>query len=1049
MDDAPAAAQISQADIIERQAETIAHLKHQVYKGNEYKQLTKSKLKEAAARLKEYRLRLETLLQVQETLKQQLETEQVAHAKLKKLCKNTPKSVEAQIKPVIVQTIATQTDEIISVTRTSQTQWSGDIAPIVDRSVDEWTPRKGGRGSSQNNVEQSMPQLSRHALTETITNTCADSQKKFDEHLTTLEHESSAMLDAALASSDSDDENGNALKIPVESDQDLVRFEFEETSKSNEDVATEKKEEMGFERSFLSGVDDGVQRAIDQELESSSEDEGRLNLVENDVGANDDRKTKDGGMSSKLDPVISNEIDKELEFSSDEDGAKSSVEKIEGETNERKEDTDEKQTLVMSIDDALDDEFAALESEEQNVADDKVSLSLSSTSDSDSSDSSDSDSEKEITPVSDADKIEPSTQLEDDRKKEDVSSLTRDLAANDTTLGEESIVSAANSSSENAMQASSPDLKTVINPKNDHENTKEINVIHDLTPIVAWQSEKAQHCQDTQVNESEVTVITNQSTPLILDTGEVKASPSSQKESTSMTQSSMNCFSTKIRKADEAELPKTFEECSKKIKISSESTCKSQTFQNQKQDERQITKSLNILKQAMIRNENEIIDKDFTRRTLTVLAKQSAVIINTRLDNVKTLCHFVADRYRELHLSPLEVINGALSIFRTPRSRHLMQERQGLGYVYMHVLLRLVWQQDGPDLSLVNDCLLHLETFLFEDRATCGNAMSSETQHVQLVKSKIVYDKAFVAHIWALWTYLCRATTQLTRARVMLFDLVREYPDIRGLYWAAAMVEVYPLILEQDFDSSCVERQGLIKETLCHVLVTISSVGAARQEMLLHQSSVFILHRIVNATQRPELEIMDAPNPSFVVKKLLTSLEAFSVDYFELAKCLELCVAVFGLDVVTTNFTLEKCQELYCTGSFEVKSGIVTLVGHIAKSVAWKTSDTQQPRSLHDHYVECVLEWLYQLLSNQILQHSDPDNQLHKLVTYSSVAIELVLEYSAPAGLVSRRRVLAAIVEWFTAIPSHELMELPATFLRRLRFAVIAARPSMNIVSKK
>ncbi|KAJ0399858.1 hypothetical protein P43SY_000426 [Pythium insidiosum] len=56
-----AAGGISQSAIIERQAETIARLERHVEKANEYKTVTKVRLKEAAQRLREYRLRVEAL----------------------------------------------------------------------------------------------------------------------------------------------------------------------------------------------------------------------------------------------------------------------------------------------------------------------------------------------------------------------------------------------------------------------------------------------------------------------------------------------------------------------------------------------------------------------------------------------------------------------------------------------------------------------------------------------------------------------------------------------------------------------------------------------------------------------------------------------------------------------------------------------------------------------------------------------------------------------------------------------------------------------------
>ncbi|KAF1336823.1 hypothetical protein FI667_g76, partial [Globisporangium splendens] len=71
----PVAAQISHSQIIEKQAQSIAKLEKQAAKAHEYKTLTKVKLKEAAARLREYRLRVEALSQELEALKKQKQTQ--------------------------------------------------------------------------------------------------------------------------------------------------------------------------------------------------------------------------------------------------------------------------------------------------------------------------------------------------------------------------------------------------------------------------------------------------------------------------------------------------------------------------------------------------------------------------------------------------------------------------------------------------------------------------------------------------------------------------------------------------------------------------------------------------------------------------------------------------------------------------------------------------------------------------------------------------------------------------------------------------------------
>ncbi|KAG1702175.1 hypothetical protein DVH05_009965 [Phytophthora capsici] len=294
--------------------------------------------------------------------------------------------------------------------------------------------------------------------------------------------------------------------------------------------------------------------------------------------------------------------------------------------------------------------------------------------------------------------------------------------------------------------------------------------------------------------------------------------------------------------------------------------------------------------------------------------------------------------------------------------------------------------------------------------------------------TNVAHEIVFLAHITGLHTHLCQSTGQLSRSRVLLFDILRGNPNIRGLYFTMVMVEVYPALLEREFDQHCVERQQILKETIQQALVAISSVAASREELLLLQSSLTMLHQIADAIQMPELESIDATDPKMYVEKLFDRLRAQNVDLLELTKSLELCVAVYGLDVVAQVFSVEKCQELFATGSCQGKSGVLAAVGCIAASTG------NAPTAQQNVYVENVLAWLHRILSNE-------STGLKLRVKCSSVCIELILASCASEGLESRRRVLCAVVKWFDATSMDELVEMPTTFLRRLRLAVVASRP--------
>ncbi|ETM39587.1 hypothetical protein L914_14273 [Phytophthora nicotianae] len=1122
MDDAnvPAAAQISQADIIERQAETIARLKKQVQKGSEYKQLTKSKLKEAAVRLKEYRLRVETLLRAEETLKQQLKTEQTAHAKTKELHKSALNQVKAKKQAHV----STQTDEKTKVTRTSQTVLSGQVERVIKKTmvdtevqtvdvvVDTFTSRKRGRTSTQTQMDQMVPKLSRHSPKEALEDSLtmnAEPIQLIGRHSTTFRHETSAALDAELAFSDSDVETGEKLtrnsimesgenseliafdptvSSEIDKELDFSDDEFAETKKH--DVLTGQKTNTDAGVSLLSGFDAAVQSEIDKELESSEDEQVetcRKRYVET-------RLVVETAEKAVLFDAIADEIDKDLETSSDEEDNEKI--NINAATKDRGRDDDNGRTLV-SIDYELDGEFAALESdsEPENQGKHAGASSSSSSSDSDSSDSSDSNSDDDgddaMAGTADkktiqiADTISPGLIAE---KECDREPSTADAVVLTTPI-EKNIVSASEVYSpiveaESSLQTPDPlqlnTTATEISHSKNKEDSGDVN--YPPSPVQKSIPNPLQSTQtvDEDANNSAVlpAIIDARSPqPAVSTPSDEEDKPATEESTSISTQSfdhpldsrttergelvhssteavrtatdaldseslSPNDISLKrSRKADEAKLNGSASAQKKAKRAEASNEVKSpankamKPVNSESKDEWRMKKSLTLFKQAILLSKGEEADSKYARRTITVLVNQSSRFIDMH-DHVTALCQLLADTFQELNTTPIEVVCGSLGVFRTPRSRRLLQENKlGLSWLVNQLLLRLVSHGDTLNLSNVDECLLHLRGFLVEERTNIDEFLSTSkaqtpvtTQHVN-----VSHDKVFLAHICALHTHLCKATGQLSRARVLLFDIIRSNPDIRGLYFAMVILEIYPEMLEREFDEQCIERQGVLKETLLHAFIVISSTAAARRELLLHQSSLTMLHRIADAIQKPELEQVDGADMcirKLYIHQLYDQLIGPETDYFELAKSMEICTAVHDRDLVTQIFSIEQCRKLYAKANITAKSGILSVIGRIAT------------RTRSDQYVESVIDWLYEILSSQTMDKVSED-QFKLRVTCSKVCVDLILEYSASSGLNSRRRVLCAVVKWFELIPSDKLLDLPAIFLRRLRLAVLAARPHL------
>ncbi|GMF28699.1 unnamed protein product [Phytophthora fragariaefolia] len=483
-------------------------------------------------------------------------------------------------------------------------------------------------------------------------------------------------------------------------------------------------------------------------------------------------------------------------------------------------------------------------------------------------------------------------------------------------------------------------------------------------------------------------------------------------------------------------------------------------------EELQTKKSFAAFTKAIALSKGEEADKDYARRTIAVLVNQSSKFVEAHLTHV-----ILADSYRRLGISPMEVLRGVIGVFWTPRSRRLLQDKKpGLCWLCNELLLKLMRSGDQASASYgslsspsLEECLQHLRGLLVEERTNIGDSMSSSKHQVQIAtrKTSVSHDKVVLAHICALHTHLCQSTGQIARSRVLLFDLLRDNPNIRGLYFAAVAVEIYPAMLERNFDQHCVERQEVLKETILQALVAITCVAAEREELLLHQSSHTMLHRIADALQMPELHEVNGADPSFSsawVQKLFCKLSAAcqpynpekevtavtTSEFYELAKSLEICTSVFGLDVVAQIFSLEKCQELYLSASVEAKCGIISVVSHFVMAVARKTSDTQNPRTLSELHVESVFDWLHDILSaGTNVDKTSTDGHFKLLAKCSAACVELMLEYSAVAGLDTRRRLLCKVIHWFEAASTDQLISLPASFLRRLRLAVVAARPQV------
>ncbi|RLN84289.1 hypothetical protein BBJ28_00007251 [Nothophytophthora sp. Chile5] len=1138
--DAPAAAQLSQAEIIERQAETIARLKRQAERSAQYKTLTKEKLKEAAQRLREYRLRVEALLQDVEDGKRALQV--LKQAQKKAEAAKSGRGRRATADAAVLATVSSREVAIQTVRQTvacsTQTALSGAVQHAVPPA-----PR----------VECGIQTVDRRedTLREAAGKTPATRKRRrsFDPEGSTAQltpqTSRGAVLNRMLLS---EDEEGGGLEAgkPLQPLQ-LLGSPLKMTA-------------LPFS--------DATSAAIDAELLSDPEEEesGRLadalelrmltppvELSSAHIGAG---KTTSGQQIESLDAAVASEIDKELEMSSDEEeeGPQSAGLELSKPESGAGREAAGSHRLQMSIDEEIDAELATSESEaeqehgrkEEGHAEQKAASSSSSSesSESDSSDSSDG-SEDEGDDVVDeierdlmgesAPAAESSALSAKDRVSAPVNASVR--SAGDTEQREEELnarqkaVDLAKEASEDkdedgetlalpekgltvVQAASIATQETAIgtSPRSRSDSkqlagTPDSSQVEEVAVLDDGEREPAGIVVDLEppttklpAPETPEPVVVNDRVGTDLEDGEVDASPTTERrsptprpikealatagfesEGVEMAPEAVQTqvpASTPVRASqDQADLPvdaeieTTSSQATPSIpKRALDSTGqaegavadaamppptkkrKTEPLDPGKKRELQLGRAVAAFKRAIALSKGEEPDELYVRRTFAALVKSSAKFLVSQPDHVTTLCHLLAESFRKAEISSIVLVQGALRVFCAPRSRHILAKNESLGLSWLchQVLLGLIGQEAGG--SGLHACLELLRDLLVQERSDLGENLSLHSSQQQLLKpSKLIsHDKAFLAHVCALHLRICQSLGQLPASRVLLFDLLRSNPDIKGLYFAMVMLEISPELLAREFDAQCCEKRMIMKDTLLHALVAIASVASRKQQILLGQSGMAMLHRISEAIQMPELLDVDADNPSFhetFVGELWTRLaqEVAASDRFQLAKSLELTTVVHGLEVVTQSFSVERCRRLLKASKGEKKAEIVVVVAHIALAISEKKCKLEDLGRQGEQYVEETIDWLGEVLA---IESEAVEAVAGLVLECAAVCVDLVLGSSPSTGRSRRRQTLCAVLKWFEKQSVEQLQDCPAGFLRRLRLAVVAARPSVLVAAK-
>lgn len=432
-------------------------------------------------------------------------------------------------------------------------------------------------------------------------------------------------------------------------------------------------------------------------------------------------------------------------------------------------------------------------------------------------------------------------------------------------------------------------------------------------------------------------------------------------------------------------------------------------------------------------------------------------------------------------------------MLQLPKVRQMM-EKGGLSacFVAHKILLGLVGvpiidQEDDTEVHMVaeaeknqlTECLVYLRSLLLVGRdhlARDANLLTppevSRTQQLQwtrLHKSPVSHDKVFLAHVCSFYARICKSIGFGEAINVLLFDMLRWNPSIKGLFFTRTIVEVAPEVLRSEFDAQDHLLPVLLKTTICHVLALINKQSAHKQERLLGVSSMQLMHHIAESIHADSLLQVNAEasayRESFAamlwdehIVPLAKQDRADDVHekdvVFEICKSLELLSAVYMQWQMMELYPVAHFQGLFAKSELpRGRAAVVKMAGTIAVAFAvsnrvkrLKSKEIAESESSHasmenanydsssGDYVLRVFDWLQQLLTQEA-----GANQLEVQLTSAFVCIELISESAATRE--RRHKVLRDVLQWFKRQPQEQQMRFPGAFLRQLRLLTLSTRP--------
>ncbi|TMW61304.1 hypothetical protein Poli38472_013767 [Pythium oligandrum] len=1047
MDDEDGAAGISQAEIIERQAETIARLERHAEKAKEYKTLTKVKLKEAAQRLREYRMRVEALMgEVEQLKKEQAATKRsrasTSAAKTTKtvsigvqteaMRKPAAVSVTVQTEKPVSKSTEVQTDMLVAGIDSDRTKTSPSVnatklvmsAVPSDEAVvtSTQTPRTQTKNQMGKAARPSVP--FRPMTKASVNKTKAEAKEPVKLLLTsqsdystgaTVEEKSlppaaadaiSAAIDAELASSDDEELPTKPSSLPVPSPSTVQATGVAE-------AITVDAESGGVH------LDDEISREIDRELDfssssSSSSDSSSSDEEEPESHQQSRRDDKEFNFSPNAKiphPLL--DADTSIATISDPIGAA-----IDADLASSSEDEDLAMDVEEMVFDGTQDPGAHASLLVSN-ADESAFVAVSSTADPIRQVSHMVSEERGIIPPesSMADAISAAIDAEL------VSSDEEENAGNQGNTMPEHPVATRDAEPKSKVFEQQVERRPITNPNEpQHDSvelslssggcsdsgssseedfpTRNVNAVTEVPSVtsgiaIITESKRPPEEKVTDVGsslstriqspinhvEGEADISTTMSEPRTLTCSTTEVSLANQDKTGELVKKRVADAKSKVQ---EMEPPK------KKGKANVEHRSKvehgignvevllgSRTRQIQAPVGTLTAKEIVAFRNVISTQEGEIVDEHYVMRTLTALIRVARPLFHANpASQMGKLCRLLSDEYRRHKITASVLIDGVVRVFRTPRTRNIAgSDTANRGVVALCELFQAVFfktlhidvndNEDTSRSSVIMTPDLQAVLARLRDLVVVGR-LAHGFLPVKPSKPPAGLDKMFQRYVCAFHTSLCRALGAVDISRVLLVDVLKVYPSIKGLLFVQTIVEVAPEVLDAGSSTS-----NILRETILHMLLVISASSSEKQQLLLGKSGLTMLSSIAEAigspfllemvdrvaSSRAEAEFVDRLWREWLFPTCRSDSEKKS-ELIDATHALEMLVSLHGSAIVTQYFSLDKFRALCSSegsGNIDLARILSAFVRGLIPTVTAGVEDGEESTLV---FVHDAMDWL-------------------------------------------------------------------------------------------